>query len=677
VGSLLLIMGGAERRLPEQDVHYLWMDANRLRVSANPPSIEVCVGHFVCEFGPWSFYAGPSECPRELRINGRPVTERDVALPGDRAEVRLAGEPYSEPAPRQERPAPRSTKDYSRPAHGGGGAGPGTATRQRVIGPPGTDADLVIDDPSVRPDHARVEVDARGAWWVTAHNGKVYVDGEPVDWTVREPGTRFMVGRRTVTVPGRGGRRGGRALGVELAGVTVRRGGRALLDNVTLSVPAGDFVAVVGQNEASPQMLLGLVAGAHRPDSGTVRVGGSSRRGDPAVRCVPATDDLHGTLTVREVLGYAAALRSGAGEAARAAALVEEALSWLGLEAEADKWVRTLSEPQRKRLSVAAEVVQRPGLLLVPQSRTSHDIGRDSDLLSRLRTVSRDTNCTVVVATGSVGGLDGADLVVVLDAQGRTRFAGPPGQPLANQPDLTWGEWVATLDLSGGDPGGGVRPLPPSSPPACETVIQPDGAFAGMPAAVARQWLLFWRRGPGALAALPLLPVVGAILAALLLDGPAGPLAVAVLTGLSVGRADLVTERAALARDRRAGFGAGALVAAKLVVFGAVCAVLAVPAGVATAGALPRVPGPPSWASAWLLLWLVMVLSLCAGALATAATRTLFAAAAVGAAAVPALVALLWVLFSLGWVPALAGPVVLALGAGRLAAAVLEARLQP
>ncbi|MEV4518456.1 ATP-binding cassette domain-containing protein [Dactylosporangium sp. NPDC049525] len=665
MSSLLLILDDAERRLPEQDPHYLWMDAGVLKVSTNPPNHNLCVGHFVSEFGEWWFHSGPAECPSELRINGRPVDEDDVELSTDRAEVRLSAEPYSEPPRRNWEPGPATdgTPPPPPPAPGGD---PGDRVVRYVIvppgAPPGPETQLVVDDPEVVPGHAWIEVDERGAWWVTAHNGQIFVDGQSVASAVREPGTRFTVGRKVITVPG-GGRRG-RGLTVECSELSVRRGGRQILDNVSMSVPAGDFVAVFSPDPAGAQMLLGLIVGGYRPDHGAVHVGGSSRRGNPAVRWVSATDDLHGLLTVRETLAGADAEH------------LEDVLSWLGLTAAADLQARTLNDADRKRLCIARELIARPALLVLFEAGGSHAISADRDLMSRLATVSQDTTCTVVVAAGEIGNLDLARTVVVLDRQGRMHYAGPGGQPFANRTDLTRAEFLAGRTASTGDSGPGRAELPVRLPPM-RSAVGPASTFDGLGAMLRQQWLLFRRRGNGVLAGLPVLAVAGGLLvfvpsvAVLLLA------AVAVGCALVTGGADLATARAVLAHERRAGVGAAAVVTARLVVHGAVCAVLAAP--MALWAHLAGEPAPGSWWSVYVPVWLAMILALSGGMLASVAipdgalTPTNLLVSGVVAGSV--LLVAGWLLLGVTWLVGAPALLVLAVAGAGAAATALEHRL--
>jgi ABC-type multidrug transport system ATPase subunit len=680
MGSLLLVLGTSERRLPEQDAHYLWADAGALRVSANPKTRDACYGYFVSEFGAWWFHAGPGDCPQELRINGHPVGDGDVELGDDRAEVRLVAQPFTEPVRLTEErttPAPPyqppTERDGDRPGTAGTEADGGERSRPYFIGAVGTGAEVELDHPSVRPEHAWFEIDERGAWWITANRGELYIGGEPVTSHKREPGERITIGRFEFTIPGGSGP--GRALPVELAQVTVRRGSRTLLDNVSLAVPAGGLVAVVGE-DAATQTLLGLVVGGYRPDRGIVRVGGSSRRRSPLVRWVPAEDDLYGTLSANELLSPAAA-PAAAGETA---AYVAEILSWVGLEGQGDRWVRLLNDSERKRLAIALEIATRPGLLVVFEAGGVYEVGRDRDLMSRLRTISRDLRCTVLVAVRERSdNVDLADHVVVLAREGRMRYSGPPSEAMQ----------IAQLDVPTGDVtvGRGVAAVPP---PPMRVSVDSEGAFAGLDQALRRQALLFSRRGLILLAVPPGVAVLGAAIAALISRGPLGLVIVAALSAVLVGHIDLVTDNGPLERDRRAGIGPGAVVAGRIGVLGAVCGAIAVPlATVAAIGGvrLPAVPGLSAWTSAFVVLWLVMLAALAfatgASALARpdrrgttiAATRTLQAAIVAAAGAGVAAIAVGAVLVGLGWIVTLAGLFGLTVGLVLTATAVLENRL--
>jgi ABC-type multidrug transport system ATPase subunit len=646
---LLLVLDDGERHLPEQDPHYLWMDAGLLRLSSNPPNRNACLGHFVSELGDWWFHAGPGTCPPELRLNGRAVTEPDVRLTSLRAEVRLSGEPYTAPTPRRPaKPEPRVFNDG--PAYPA--AGPTDPVAQLVVGPPGTDAQIVIDEPSVRPDHARIEVDSRGSWWITARNGEVFADGQAVSVVRRDPGSRVAFGRAVVTIPDQ--RRQRRALGVHLAEVTVRSGARRLLDKVSLSLPPGELVAVVSPDEVGAQALLGLVAGGYRPNGGTMRIGGSTRRRDHRVRWVPATDDLHGTLTVRETLSLTAENAP--------AALLDEIVSWVGLDGKADAWVQRLSVAELRRLSIGVELVARPALLVVLGAGSAHDIDRDRDLISRLRTISRDLSCTVLFAAGGTANIDLCDTVVVLDRRGRVQYTGPPARA----------EQIVGLD----GPGAAGQASLPSHLPPWAPVVEPEAPLARLGVVVRAEALMIRRRGNGATAlVLVTFPAMGVV--ALSRERPLPYLAVAVVAGLIVGRFDLCAERARLVRGREHGISFGAAVAGKLAVYGAACAALAVPLGGLAALRAPAVellPGASAWLSGSMLFWLTMVAAIGVGMLGSALARAMRAAVALTALFALLLTGVSAALAGWSWAAWTLGLALITAGAACTAVAVLENR---
>jgi ABC-type multidrug transport system ATPase subunit len=648
MSSLMLVIDDNGRWLPEQDPHYLWMDAGALKSSTNPPSHEACIGYFVSEFGAWWFHSGPSECPPELRINGRPVGE-DVEIDGDRAELRLSAEPYSEPPPiptKQRRPV-----DAGSPPPSG---------HQYVIGPLGSQAQLALDDPEVVEDHARIEIDNQGAWWITAHNGTVYVDDEAVTSAKLAPGAQYRIGGRTLTVPGTARR--GRGLPVACEALSARRGPNPILDSVTLSIAAGDFAAVYAREPAGATMLLGLVAGVYRADHGVVRFGGSSRRGGPAVRWVPPTDDLHDLLTVDETLARAEADRR------------EELLSWVGLAGDGRRQVRALDDGERKRLAIARELAERPAVLIVFETPvTAHyAIGEDRDLMSRLATISEDTGCTVLTAARSWNNLDQARTVVVLDRRGGLRYAGPAGQRA---------EYLAALDVPGEEPGPG-RGDGAVTLPAMRPRPGPAGSLDGLGGAVRQQAELFLARSNLLHVALGALAVAGSgLVFASFGLAPLELAIVAVVAAFAVGGTDLVTARPVLARERRSGVSTAAMVTARLVVHGAVLAVMAVFLATAATwhrAALPDLPGLPTWFSFYLDLLLTMLLALSATMLAAVAAPPgrLNLSVVIGAAVVAvAVAALCWLLLAASWPISLPLLLVLLVTATVAAATALEARL--
>ncbi|MGC4875890.1 ATP-binding cassette domain-containing protein [Micromonospora sp. DT43] len=217
--------------------------------------------------------------------------------------------------------------------------------------------------------------------------------------------------------------RTGVAIVADGLGQTVR-GGRRILDDISLTVAPGELVAVIGVSGAGKTTLLETLAGVRRPAAGTVAYDGSAAPG--AVGFVPQDDIIHRELPLARTLRYAARLRlpSGTGSA-EASRRVAEVLADLRLSERADVPVGRLSGGERKRASIAVELLTRPGVFFLDEPTSGLDPAIAVDLLRVLRTLA-DAGTTVVLTTHQVTDVDRCDRVVVLTRQGRLAYAGTP-----------------------------------------------------------------------------------------------------------------------------------------------------------------------------------------------------------------------------------------------------------
>jgi heme ABC exporter ATP-binding subunit CcmA len=209
------------------------------------------------------------------------------------------------------------------------------------------------------------------------------------------------------------------ALGVRVEGVTKRYGALLALRNVSLTIAAGEFVAVHGPNGSGKSTLIRICAQAARPTSGTVRYAtseGALLEPSPAVRArvglVGHSTLAYDELTAAENLLFFARLYSVASGPGRCSELLEA----VGLAARRHSLVRTFSRGMRQRLSIARALLAAPGLLLLDEPTT----GLDQQALEWLAACLRDLHgkgCTVVMSThGSSDVLHLATRTVTLSA---------------------------------------------------------------------------------------------------------------------------------------------------------------------------------------------------------------------------------------------------------------------
>jgi ABC-type multidrug transport system ATPase subunit len=203
----------------------------------------------------------------------------------------------------------------------------------------------------------------------------------------------------------------------------VVRGGRRILDQVSLSIRPGELVAIIGTSGAGKTTLLDALAGTRAVATGTVR------RGPGVVGYVPQDDIIHRELPLARTLRYAARLRLPPGTPVDER--VEQVLAVLGLAGREDTPVGSLSGGERKRASIAVELLARPRALFLDEPTSGLDPATAADLLGVLRRLAGE-GVPVVLTTHNPVDVDACDTVVVLSQAGRLAFAGPPAQARAH-----------------------------------------------------------------------------------------------------------------------------------------------------------------------------------------------------------------------------------------------------
>ena len=205
-----------------------------------------------------------------------------------------------------------------------------------------------------------------------------------------------------------------------------------LLDGVDLRMKRGELVGVIGPSGCGKSTLLKIVAGLLEPTEGIVRWDGRdlATEGDlppSELGYVPQFSLAHDCLTVQECVAYAARLRvAGLDREAReehVAALLETT----GLTVLADRQARVLSGGQRRRLSLAIEMVSSPSLLLCDEVTSGLDPGSAQEILALLHELSRadgGSRRLVINVTHSLADLHLYDRIVAM-SEGVIVYNGP------------------------------------------------------------------------------------------------------------------------------------------------------------------------------------------------------------------------------------------------------------
>ncbi|MFI5777209.1 ATP-binding cassette domain-containing protein [Nocardia sp. NPDC051570] len=255
-------------------------------------------------------------------------------------------------------------------------------------------------------------------------------------------------------------------------------GNKQLLVDVNLAAGRGTLTALIGPSGAGKSTLSKLIAGSTHPSAGVVTFEGRNLHAEyeamrSRIGMVPQDDVLHRQLTVRQALGFAAELRLPP-DSTRAdrQRVIDGVLKELSLTEHADTRVDRLSGGQRKRASVALELLTGPALLLLDEPTSGLDPALDRQVMTMLRELA-DAGRTVIVVTHSVACLDMCDQVLLLAPGGKTAFCGHPG---AVGRFLGTSDWAEIFARVAADPdrafadyrsrqAAAVPPPPPAAPP--------------------------------------------------------------------------------------------------------------------------------------------------------------------------------------------------------------------
>jgi zinc/manganese transport system ATP-binding protein len=191
------------------------------------------------------------------------------------------------------------------------------------------------------------------------------------------------------------------ALGVE--DITVRLGGRTVLDHVSFSVRAGEFTGLIGSNGAGKTTLFRVILGLQQPLSGRVNVGsGSRRRAGADVGYVPQKFLLDPDMPLRGRDLIALGLdghRLGIPLPSKARrARVDEMVDAVDARAFADARVGELSGGEQQRILIAHALISRPSLLLLDEPLANLDLRAAQEVVQLLSRIAAEQQIAVLIS---------------------------------------------------------------------------------------------------------------------------------------------------------------------------------------------------------------------------------------------------------------------------------------
>ncbi|MFJ4411426.1 FHA domain-containing protein [Streptomyces sp. NPDC088910] len=365
--------------------------------------------------------------------------------------------------PVQQPPAPRAQPQQPAGGHPQGVRSP-TTFHQLALGRVmkigrALENELVVSDLQVSRYHAEFRAHPDGRYEIVdlgSHNG-TYVNGQPIQRHLLGPNDIVGVGHSTFRLVGDRLEEfvdtGEVSFSARRLTVTVPHGKvtKQILKDVSFGVPEKSLIGVIGPSGSGKSTLLRALTGYRPADQGEVLYDNRNLYKQFAelrqrIGLVPQDDILHKELQVRTALRYAAKLRfPGDTASAEREARINEVLRELKLDIHADKRITSLSGGQRKRVSVALELLTKPSLIFLDEPTSGLDPGMDRDVMKLLRGLADDGR-TVLVVTHSVAELALCDKLLVMAPGGSVAYFGPPDEALNFFGYETWADVFSAFE---------------------------------------------------------------------------------------------------------------------------------------------------------------------------------------------------------------------------------------
>jgi ABC-type multidrug transport system ATPase subunit len=316
--------------------------------------------------------------------------------------------------------------------------------------------DLQIPDPHVDGIHARLRrVDDH--WVITDENSTAgtYVNRQRVKEAELHDGDEVLIATNRVYLDGLNVKSFNTGRGVRIDAIDLGRtaGGRQILDGINLSIVPGEFVALVGGSGAGKTSLLHALNGFSPGTEGSVSFDGTDLYSNMAVfrsaiGYLPQDDIIHTQLTVERTLFYAARLRlPGDMGKAELDSRIEEVLETVGLLEHRGKSVSLLSGGQRKRLSLAVELLATPRAFFLDEPTSGLDPALESRMMALFQSLTAD-GVSVILSTHSTQSLNLCDKIGWL-SHGRLVFFGSPAECLRHFRCTSFGQVYDLLNEEG------------------------------------------------------------------------------------------------------------------------------------------------------------------------------------------------------------------------------------
>ena len=303
---------------------------------------------------------------------------------------------------------------------------------------------VVLNHPQVSGDHARLE--RSGNTYSVIDRGStnhVYVNGQRISSYLLKPGDVIRIGPYELTFTDTQLVQHASSKSIRIDAINVVQVGdkaKVLLNDISITIPSGKFVALVGGSGAGKTTLMDALNGTRPAKSGYVLYNGQDYYATRAsfstqLGYVPQFDIIHKNLSVERALYYAAKLRLPSDTTNdQIRQRVEEVMNDVGIAPRRKLLISKLSGGQQKRVSIAMELLAKPNVFFLDEPTSGLDPGLDRKMMQLLRNIADREGHTIILVTHATNNINLCDYVCFLAPGsnkvpgGHLAYFGPPDE---------------------------------------------------------------------------------------------------------------------------------------------------------------------------------------------------------------------------------------------------------
>jgi ABC transport system ATP-binding/permease protein len=323
------------------------------------------------------------------------------------------------------------------------------------------DNTVVLNHPQVSSHHARLERVGNTYRLIDLNStNHVYVNATRIGNYTLKVGDEIQIGPFRLTFTGTELTQHDESNGIRIDALQLQKVGNnktILINDISIAIPPRKFVALVGGSGAGKSTLMDALNGLRPAQGGMVLYNGKDYYRHLAafstqLGYVPQDDIIHRDLTVERALYYAARLRLPSDMTKnQIKQRIDEVLEDVEMKHRRHLLVNRLSGGQRKRVSIALELLANPSVFFLDEPTSGLDPGLDRKMMTLLRNLA-DKGHTIALVTHATNNINSCDYICFLAQGGRLAYFGPPNEAKAYFGKTDFAEIYSALEPTDENP---------------------------------------------------------------------------------------------------------------------------------------------------------------------------------------------------------------------------------